>query len=211
LLASLDGKYLFTDAVPLDESGSQTESGSANENSERVDIDYEDAFFIGDENAPVTIVEFSDYECPFCAKFYSESLSSIKKNYIETGKAKLVFMDYPLEFHPNAQKAAEAARCFAAGGGNYFDYHDLLFEKQSSGFSNEKFKKWARDLGADGNKFDICLDSGTYAADVKEDFDYGASLGVSGTPAFFVNGISISGAQPYSVFEKVIESELEGN
>lgn len=202
LIVSLSGDYLFSDVIPLDESSSgDLDVGG------KVEVDYGDAPFKGDEDALVTIVEWSDYECPFCARFYRDSLQLIEENYIETGKAKLVYMDFPLSNHRNAQKAAEAARCFGEQA-DYFDYHDLLFERQSQGFSVEKFKQWAVELGADGNVFDICLDSGKHAADVRADMSYGASLGITGTPGFLINGVLVSGAQPYEVFEQIIEAEL---
>ncbi|MBT6774007.1 DsbA family protein [Candidatus Woesearchaeota archaeon] len=160
----------------------------------------------GDKDAPVTIVEFSDYECPFCTKFYEQSLQLIEKNYIDTGKVKFIYRDFPLSFHQNAQKAAEAAEC-AGEQDKYFEMHDLLFEKGVSGGVNA-FKQYAKDIGLNTKKFDQCLDSGAMAQEVKDDFAAGQQLGVSGTPAFFINGKLVSGAQPYSVFEQIIEQEL---
>jgi len=160
----------------------------------------------GDEDAPVTIVEFSDYECPFCTKFYEQSLQQIEKNYIDTGKVKFIYRDFPLSFHQNAQKAAEAAEC-AGEEDKYFEMHDLLFEKGVSG-GVSAFKQYAKDIGLNTKKFDQCLDSGEMAKEVQDDFIAGQQLGVSGTPAFFINGKLVSGAQPYSVFEQIIEQEL---
>jgi protein-disulfide isomerase len=160
----------------------------------------------GDEDAPVTIVEFSDYECPFCTKFYEQSLQQIEKNYVDTGKVKFIYRDFPLSFHQNAQKAAEAAEC-ADEEGKYFEMHDLLFEKGVSG-GVSAFKQYAKDIGLNTKKFDQCLDSGEMAKEVQGDFIAGQQLGVSGTPAFFINGKLVSGAQPYSVFEQAIEQEL---
>jgi protein-disulfide isomerase len=160
----------------------------------------------GDKDAPVTIVEFSDYECPFCTKFYEQSLQLIEKNYIDTGKVKFIYRDFPLSFHQNAQKAAEAAEC-AGEQDKYFEMHDLLFEKGVSG-GVSAFKQYAKEIGLDTSDFDSCLDSGEMAQEVKDDFTAGQQLGVSGTPAFFINGKLVSGAQPYSVFEQVIEAEL---
>jgi len=173
----------------------------------RVDVSIDDDAILGDKNAPITIIEFSDFECPFCERFYSQTLPLIKKNYIDTGKAKLVYRDFPLSFHPNAQKAAEAAEC-AGEQGKYYEMHDLLFEKGVSGGINA-FKQYAKDLGLDITKFNECLDSGKYAVEVQKDFRDGQSYGVSGTPTFFINGIEVVGAQPYSVFEQIIEQELK--
>ncbi|HLD72767.1 MAG TPA: DsbA family protein [Candidatus Nanoarchaeia archaeon] len=161
----------------------------------------------GDKNAPVTIVEFSDYECPFCVKFYSETYSQIEKNYIKTGKVKFIYRDFPLGFHQNAQKAAEAAEC-AGEQWKYYEMHNKLFEKGVGGGA-AGFKQYAKDLGLDQNKFNQCLDSGAMAQEVKKDLADGSKLGVSGTPAFFINGQEIVGAQPYAVFEQIIEQKLK--
>ncbi len=161
----------------------------------------------GDKNAPVTIVEFSDYECPFCEKFYSETYSQIEKNYIKTGKVKFIYRDFPLGFHQNAQKAAEAAEC-AGEQGKYYEMHNKLFENGVSG-GTAGFKQYAKDLGLNQNKFNQCLDSGAMAQEVKKDLADGSKLGVSGTPAFFINSQEIVGAQPYAVFEQIIEAQLK--
>lgn len=160
----------------------------------------------GDKDAPVTIVEFSDYECPFCARFYSQTYQQINDEYIKTGKVKLVFRDFPLNFHPQAQKAAEAAEC-AGDQGKYYEMHDMLFAKGVSG-GVTSFKQYATDIGLDTGDFNDCLDSGKHAEEVKKDMADGQAAGVRGTPAFFVNGKLISGAQPYNVFQQAIEAEL---
>lgn len=173
----------------------------------RISVSIDDDAVLGDKNAPVTIIEFSDFECPFCARFYQQTLPLIKENYIKTGKVKLVYRDFPLSFHPNAQKAAEAAEC-AGEQGNYYEMHDLLFEKGVSG-GVASFKQYAKDLGLDTTKFNECLDSGKFASEVQKDFQDGQNYGVSGTPTFFINGIKVVGAQPYNVFEQIIEQELK--
>ena len=203
---SLDGKYLISDVVPLEGNF----SSNSQDNGRPVDVEAGDSPVMGDENAPVTIVEFSDFQCPFCGKFFSDTLPSIEKEYIKTGKVKLFYKDFPLSsIHPEAQKAAEAARCVGEQKGNegYFKMHDKLFGNQQD-LSIENYKKWARLLGVAGAKFDKCLDDGTYADAVKEDLAYGESLGVQGTPAFFINGKLLSGAQPFDAFKQVIDAEL---
>jgi protein-disulfide isomerase len=160
----------------------------------------------GDKDAPVTIVEFSDYECPFCARFFDQTYSQIKEKYIDTGKVKLIFRDFPLSFHTQAQKAAEAAEC-AGEQGKYYDMHDKLFAEGVAG-GVASFKGYAKSLGLDTAKFDSCLDNGDMASEVQKDFLDGQQAGVQGTPGFFVNGVPISGAQPFSVFEQVIEAAL---
>ena len=171
-----------------------------------LDILIDDDDFEGNKDAPVTIVEFSDYECPFCEKFYRETLEQIRLKYIETGKVKLVYRDFPLGFHPQAQKAAEAAEC-AGEQDQYYQMHDLLFERGVVGGSST-FKEYAQDIGLDTAKFAACLDSGQMAQEVKKDASAGQQLGVSGTPSFFVNGKQLVGAQPFSVFQQAIEAEL---
>jgi len=164
----------------------------------------------GNKNAPVTIVEFSDFQCPFCATFYSQTLSQLEEEYIKTGKVKLVYRDFPLSFHQNAQKAAEASEC-ADEQGVFWEYHDILFEKQGE-WSNAKtsiFKDYAKQLDLNSNQFDQCLDSGKMADEVKKDLQDGSAYGVNGTPAFFINGELISGAQPIGAFRQVIDKYLE--
>jgi len=168
-----------------------------------------DAPVLGRADAPVTMVEYSDYECPFCSRFFNDTLAQIKKDYVDTGKVKFVYKDFPLAFHPEAQQSAEAARCVREqlGDAGYWDMHDLLFQNQQS-LSIASSKQWARQLGANGSQFDSCLDSGKYASLVKADADDGAALGVSGTPTFFINDVQVVGAVPYAQISSVIESEL---
>ncbi len=160
----------------------------------------------GEKDAPVTIVEFSDYECPFCARFYSQTYGQIEEKYIKTGKVKLIFRDFPLGFHVNAQKAAEAAEC-SGEQGKYYKMHDVLFEKGVKG-GVDSYKEFAEELGLDMDQFNDCLDSGEMEDEVKKDMLDGQKYGVQGTPAFFINGKLISGAQPLPVFEQIIEAEL---
>jgi len=171
-----------------------------------VDVSIDDDAVKGDANAPVTIIEFSDYECPFCGRFYSDTLPQIISEYIDTGKVKLVYRDFPLNFHPQARKAAEAAEC-AGEQGKYYEMHDLLFEKGVSG-GESSFKQYAKDIGLDSSEFDSCLDSGEMADEVQKDLDDGTAAGVSGTPGFFINGRQLSGAQPFSAFKTIIDEEL---
>jgi len=158
----------------------------------------------GDFNAPITLVEFSDFECPFCGRHYP-TMNKILNDY--KGKVRLVYKHFPLGFHPNARKAAEASEC-AGEQGKFWEYHDKIFENQSSGLSIEKFKQWAKDLGLNSNKFNDCLDSGKYAQKVQADYQEGSQKGVNGTPATFVNGQLVSGALPYESFKQIIDSLL---
>src|SRR3989338_1136042 len=160
----------------------------------------------GDKDAPVTIVEWSDFECPFCARFFEQTLPSIEEEYIKTGKVKLIYRDFPLSFHTQAQKAAEAAEC-AGEQGKYWEMHDLLFEEGVQG-GVAGFKQYAKQLGLNTAKFNTCLDSGAMASEVQKDMADGAAVGIQGTPGFIVNGKLVSGAQPFAVFKQVIDAEL---
>ena len=157
----------------------------------------------GPAGAPVTIVEFSDFECPFCGRAEA-TVKEVMKSY--DGKVRLVYRDFPLPMHPQAQKAAEAAQC-AGDQGKYWDMHEKLFANQQA-LEAPALKGYAKDLKLDQAKFDKCLDSGAKAALVEEGRKAGSEAGVNGTPAFFVNGVLISGAQPFDAFKEVIDAEL---
>lgn len=171
-----------------------------------ISVSADDDSVLGSEDAPVTIIEFSDYECPFCARAFNNTLPEIKEKYVDTGKVKLVYRDFPLSIHRSAQKAAEASEC-AGEQGKFWEMHDKLFENQSA-LDVASLKQYAKDIALDSTEFDACLDSGEMASEVQKDFSDGQKYGVTGTPAFFINGIKVSGAQPFSVFEQIIESEL---
>jgi protein-disulfide isomerase len=161
----------------------------------------------GDKNAPITIIEFSDFECPFCSRFNLQTLPQIEKEYISTGKVKLIFRNFPLTMmHPNAQIAAEAAEC-AHEQGKFWEFHDKIFNNQQL-LSLENLKRWAGEVGLNTNKFNQCLDSGKMAKEVQKDLSEGLEYGVTGTPAFFINGKLISGALPFATFKQMLEAEL---
>lgn len=177
-------------------------------------VSADDDAYLGKENAPVTIIEFSDFQCPFCRKFWRETLPKIKQEYIDTGKAKFVYRDFPLSFHPGAQPAAEGTEC-AREQGKFWELHDKIFEeqeKQGQGtiqFFAEDVKKWATKIGLNTSKFDQCLDSGKYKQEVEKDIADGSAAGVNGTPATFINGRLVSGAQPFATFKVIIDEELK--
>lgn len=161
----------------------------------------------GDPKAPVTIVEFGDYQCPFCRRFFVEVEPQIIEEYVETGKVKLVYRDFPLRSaHPAAQEAAEAANC-AGDQGAYWEFHDLAYQRQEQ-LGLEAYLQWAGELRLDGDQFRSCIDAGTYQSEVDSDFQEGVQAGVTGTPTFFVNGQKIVGPQPFAVFQSAIESFL---
>jgi len=157
----------------------------------------------GPSTAPVTIVEFSDFECPYCSKA-EETVSQVLKQYGD--KVRLVYRDFPLPFHPNAQKAAEAAQC-AGDQGKYWEMHEKLFANQKA-LTVGDLKGHAKAVGLDAGKFDKCLDSGDKAKVVADHRKAGEKVGVTGTPAFFVNGYQLTGAQPIDAFREIIDQEL---
>ncbi|BDG04073.1 thioredoxin domain-containing protein [Anaeromyxobacter oryzae] len=159
----------------------------------------------GAADAPVTIVEFSDYQCPYCVRA-EPTVKEVVAAY--PGKIRLVYRDYPLPGHSLAPKAAEAAHC-AGDQGKYWEMHDRLFAAQGK-LDVADLKGYAKDVGLDPAKFDKCLDSGEKASEVAFHKKAGEEAGVNGTPAFFINGRLISGAQPAEAFKQVIDSELQG-
>jgi protein-disulfide isomerase len=170
---------------------------------------------LGEKDAKVTIVEFSDFQCPFCKALYDDTLGKLKEEYINTGKVKFAYRHYPLrDIHPNAQKAAEASEC-ANDQDKFWEYHDTLFEKQAEWESlspeeaNTKFGEYASTLGLDTGSFSECLTSDKHAEKVDKDIEEGSEAGVDATPATYINGYKISGALPYSEFKSIIDRELE--
>jgi protein-disulfide isomerase len=174
----------------------------------------DDDTVIGDPNAPITLVEFSDFQCPYCARFFKTTLPLIEENYIKTGKVKWIYRDFPIGKHAQAELTAQTAEC-ADEQGEFKQMHDLLFSEQETWAGNEDapklMKEYAKKLGLDAKKFNECLDSKKYALEVRKDLVDGATSGISGTPGFFVNGKIISGAMPYEeVFKPIFDAELAG-
>jgi protein-disulfide isomerase len=160
----------------------------------------------GPNGAPITIVEFSDFQCPYCSRA-EETVKKVLDEY--KGKIRLFYRDYPLPFHPQAQKASEASLC-AGDQGKYWEMHEKLFASQQA-LAVPQLKEHAKGLGLDQGKFDKCLDSGDKAKIVEASKKAGEELGVSGTPHFFINGRPLSGAQPFEEFKKLIDIELSGS
>ena len=170
----------------------------------RLSADLSGAPFRGPEDAPVTIVEFSDFQCPFCRRV-QPTLTKLQETYGD--KLRWSFKDLPLvSIHPEAVKAAEAARC-AGDQGKFWEYRAAMFE--SNEVNRGVFDRTAEEIELDEEKFAECLDSDRYTEAVKTDLREAESMGLNGTPAFLINGVLLSGAQPYERFETVIERELE--
>jgi protein-disulfide isomerase len=164
--------------------------------------------WFGNPEASVVIVEFSDFQCPFCERA-TATVRQIRDTYGDD--ILFVYRDFPIHsIHPQAQKAAEGAQC-ADDQGKFWDYHDILFEKRTEWAAETgvaKFKEYAADLSLDTEEFNSCLDTGKYASEVGDDLAAGQALGVTGTPTFFINGIRLVGAQPFTSFQGIIDQEL---
>lgn len=194
------------------------------ENTGPVKVSVDDDPFLGKKDAPLTVIDFSDYECPFCKRHFEQTFSQIKKDYIDTGKIKYVYRDLPLSFHdPMATTEAIAANCARDQGGDtsYFKYHDEIFKRTTSngnGLNKDQLYTMAKDLGLNEGTFKSCLDSEKYKEEVQKDLADASAAGASGTPTFFIgkttssgeiDGTRLVGAQPYSAFQAIIDQQLK--
>lgn len=183
------------------------------------DISKDNDPMLGDPDAPISIIEFSDYQCQFCARFYSDTLPLLKSQYIETGKVNLISRDFPIQkIHSNAMSTALASEC-ANEQGKFWEYRDILFETQNTWKQNKSdgiiltLKQFAKDLNLNQSQFDSCLDSGKYIEEINQDMTDGQKHMVTGTPTFFVGNedvgySSIFGAQSFSDFRIMIDEKL---
>jgi protein-disulfide isomerase len=169
----------------------------------RVKVESEGHPSIGGKDAPVTIVEFSDFQCPFC-RAAENSLKAVKDRYGD--KVRLVYLDFPLGMHAHAMDAARAGRC-AGEQGKFWQFHDAMFADQSK-LTPADLKADAKNLGLDTKAFDACFDSNKYDAQIHKDMSQGTALGVTATPTFYINGRQVLGAQPPDRFDEVIDDEL---
>lgn len=169
----------------------------------RIEVEAGDNPSIGPKSAPITIIEFTDYQCPFCSRV-RPTIKQITEEYKDN--VRYVLRDFPLSFHQFAKKAHEAARC-AGDQGKYWDYSKELWAHQQA-LQPDKLKEYAKATKLNMKKFDECLDKGKYTKVVEENVAYGASVGAQGTPSFFINGIFFSGARPYADFKVIIDQEL---
>lgn len=213
LLAALivSGTLLYTRGG----GGGTAQIGGSGAKPEKVEVKVDpNDHVLGNLKAKVAIVEFSDFQCPFCRSFWSNVLPEIKRDYIDTGKAKFVYKHYPLDFHPGARPAAEASEC-ANDQGKFWEFHDKVFEEQARlgqgtiQFGKPEIIKWAEAVGLNMSQFSECFNSGKYVQRVSDDMAYGTQLGVGGTPTTYINGQKIVGAQPFVSFKTVIDGLLK--
>lgn len=163
--------------------------------------------FFGETDAPILFVEYSDYFCPFCSSFVTETAPLILEKYGD--QIRYVFKNLPLtDIHPGAINAAESAHC-AGEQGSFWEFHDLLFQAEQEDLDADFYIATAESLNLNLFDFQNCINDGTYKDLIKRDLDFGFTFGLRSTPSFFINGIPVIGAQPFEVFESVIDSELE--
>lgn len=172
-----------------------------------------DDYIRGNPNAPVTLIEYSDLECPFCKSFHP-SMERLMQEY--DGQVRWIYRHFPLSFHANAQKEGEAAECVGklGGGDKYWQFIDTLFERTTSngtGFALDQLPVLAQEVGVNQTQFKTCLDSGEFAAKVQNDLTEGSAYGVGGTPSTFVNGRMVEGAVPYEQLKQVVDQILSQN
>lgn len=182
-----------------------------------VNIDITGAHIRGDKDAKVAVVEFTDYQCPYCGQVVTNSYPQINKGYVDTGKVKHVVFNFPLfQIHPYAQKAAEAAEC-AADQNKFWEMHDKMFANQTA-LTVDDLKKYATELGLNTTSFSSCVESGKYTDKVKKEQAMGEKFGVRGTPDAFVgiisgntvkNAVEVSGAVPFESFKSAIDEALK--
>ena len=193
---------------------------SKNQPNSPLKISVGDNPIIGNPDAAITIIEFSDFQCPFCAKFHIETLPTIMDEYINKGTVKLVFRDFPIQnIHPNAVPASIAAEC-ANEQGKFEQMYHILFKKQKewsnleTSYAITAFNQYASELQLNEEKFDSCIKNVKYIEEIQKDLNEGRTYGVTGTPGFFIGNekigfVELKGAQPFESFKKVINSQLE--
>lgn len=214
ILGYLIARVQMLEKKTTDDTTPKTQVGQQPSPQTRIGVDPGKLAVKGKDNAKVTIVEFTDFECPFCERFFNETLPQIEKEYIKTGKAKLYVRHFPLDFHAAAMPAALASEC-ANIQGKFWEYHNKIFAEQekiagkTAEAINIQLKTFAKNLRLNTSQFDVCLDNETKKENVTNDLNDGKAAGVSGTPTFFINGRKVVGAQPFSAFKAIIDEELK--
>jgi protein-disulfide isomerase len=209
--------------------GTQQEEGSASVSTQRhappsppqkiQSVSLDGAITLGKQDAAVTMIEFADFQCPFCKRHFDDSFDQIKQEYIDSGKLKYVHMNYPLDFHPNAMPSANAAEC-ANEQGKFWEYHDKLYATQTDWQNQDTtnaiatFKQYGVDLGLNAAQFNSCLDLNKYQSKIDKEIQDGSSYGVSGTPTFYIGNdkagyTAVEGTQPYASWKQTIDQHLQ--
>lgn len=199
------GTDLFSKAEPASQAANQAQVAEEPQVI-RYEIPTEGYPSFGPEDAPITIVEFSDFQCPFCKRWFAEVYEPLLAEY--EGQIRFVYRNLPLtSIHPDAFSAAEAALC-ANEQNAFWDFHDKLLSGDVLGSS--VYTQYASDLNLNASAFEACMKAGSYRAKIQEDSDFAINMGVNSTPTFFINGLAVIGAQPIEVFRQVIDKELAG-
>lgn len=206
------GAVVYSGNAPRNGGQGSTAAVGAGDQKIAKNVDLEDGDpVLGNPKAPVTIVEFGDYQCPFCGRFFSTTEKQIIETYVKTGKARFIYRDFAF-LGPESETAAIATEC-ANEQGKFWQYHDYLFTHQNGenqgAFTGTHLKEFAEKIGLDSAKFNQCLDTAKYKDEVAKDTEAGRLLGVSGTPTTFVNGKMITGAVPFAQFQSLIDEELK--
>lgn len=216
LLVGFYGRPFIRAGDPSDESSAPpdvipTADNSASQQELMKKIVAQTRHFKGDPSAPVTIIEFADFQCPFCGQFFTQTEPQINEQYIQSGKVRLGYFHFAF-LGPESNWAAEAAEC-ASDQDKFWEYHDKLYGSQSGenqgAFNKDNLKKFAEELELDTNAFNECLDSGKYTQLVQDDSNFSSSIGVRSTPTFLINGQAVIGAQPYEIFQQTIDALLK--
>lgn len=212
LTAYFDNQFtLFTSNVSQQQNLDGTEVPNA-ESGEPVDVAVsEGSVFLGNENASVTVIEFADYQCPFCKKFFTDTFPKLKSTYIDSGKVKFYYQDFAF-LGSESTRAAEASQC-ALDQNKFWEYHDTLYKNQgaenSGAFSDQKLIDLGKNSGLDVAIFEQCLSNKKYLERVNQTLASAKNYGVSGTPTVFINGKRLVGALPFTSYEKLIEEALK--
>lgn len=194
-------------AVEGTSSAATQQANAGDQKVTRYNIPINNNAILGKTDAPITIIEFSDYQCPYCQSWNKQTWTQIKAKYGD--KVRFVYMDFPLDsIHPEAVPAAEAADC-AGEQDHYYDYHDLLFSGSKT-LGADTYQAYAEQLGLKMDQFKQCVSDRKYQKEVESDLSFASNLGVRSTPTFFINGLALVGAQSFDVFDQIITLELKG-